>query len=125
MHFCEYILFKYCSSDFSVVFSLQLTDLVFFLLILFVFVVSFGTAYHANLYPNTELSWNILKNVIYIPYWQTYGIYNLDVIEGTYFLTYLTDFLHSISSFVWPTHRLNTVVRITGQFLDSRYLARS
>ncbi|XP_064608301.1 transient receptor potential cation channel subfamily M member 2-like [Liolophura sinensis] len=62
--------------------KLMLTDLVFFLLILFVFVVSFGTAYHANLYPNTELSWNILKNVIYIPYWQTYGIYNLDVIEG-------------------------------------------
>lgn len=55
----------------------------FFFFILIVFVVSFGVAYTANLYPNSELSWNVLKNVVYLPYWQMYGELFLEDVEGT------------------------------------------
>ncbi|XP_050394392.2 transient receptor potential cation channel subfamily M member 2 [Patella vulgata] len=60
----------------------MLTDLFFFFLILLVFIMSFGIAYSANLYPNSQPSWVILKNIMYMPYWQMYGELFLERIEG-------------------------------------------
>ncbi|GFO31361.1 transient receptor potential cation channel subfamily m member 3 [Plakobranchus ocellatus] len=51
----------------------MLTDLMFFFLILMVFLLSFGVAYHVNMFPNSPVSWTILKNVLYYPYFQIYG----------------------------------------------------
>ncbi|KAK3090744.1 hypothetical protein FSP39_014255 [Pinctada imbricata] len=55
-------------------------DLLYFLVILFIFIVGTGTYYHANLYPNhVNLvgtgpweTWHIWK-IFYYPYWQLYG----------------------------------------------------
>ncbi|ESO89164.1 hypothetical protein LOTGIDRAFT_229069 [Lottia gigantea] len=60
----------------------MLTDLFFFFLILLVFIMSFGIAYQANLYPNSPSSWVILKNILYLPYWQMYGELFLERVEG-------------------------------------------
>ena len=54
----------------------------FFFFILLVFVVSFGVAYHVNMFPNAPLSWYILKNVLLMPYLQMYGELFLERIEG-------------------------------------------
>ncbi|CAL1535900.1 unnamed protein product [Lymnaea stagnalis] len=51
----------------------MLTDLMFFFLILVVFVLSFGVAYHINMFPNSPANWDILFNVLYYPYFQIYG----------------------------------------------------
>ncbi|KAK3766250.1 hypothetical protein RRG08_036888 [Elysia crispata] len=59
----------------------MLTDLMFFFLILVVFVLSFGVAYHINLFPNSPVSWSILKNVLYYPYFQIYGELFLEDLE--------------------------------------------
>jgi transient receptor potential cation channel subfamily M protein 2 len=56
----------------------------FFFLILSVFVLSFGVAYHANLFPESPPSWSILVNVLYFTYFQMYGELFLENLEGTF-----------------------------------------
>ncbi|KAK7112164.1 hypothetical protein V1264_011657 [Littorina saxatilis] len=60
----------------------MLTDLMFFFFILLVFVVSFGVAYHANMFPQAPPSWSILVNVLYFPYFQMYGELFLENLKG-------------------------------------------
>nr|XP_022319514.1 transient receptor potential cation channel subfamily M member 5-like [Crassostrea virginica] len=60
----------------------MLADLMFFLLILLVFIMSFGVAYQANLYPNAPANWLVLQDVFYHPYWQIYGELFLENKEG-------------------------------------------
>ena len=52
---------------------MQLKDLFQFMLILAVFIISFGVAFQALLDPNKPPSWNLLVNIIWRPYWQMYG----------------------------------------------------
>jgi hypothetical protein len=54
----------------------------FFFLILLVFVLSFGVAYHANMFPRSPASWSILVNVLYFPYFQMYGELFLEDLKG-------------------------------------------
>ena len=61
---------------------LQLTDLMFFVAILVVFVLAYGVASQALRYPNSPLSFTLLKDVVYKPYWQMYGELFLDELEG-------------------------------------------
>ncbi|XP_052778337.1 transient receptor potential cation channel subfamily M member 2-like isoform X2 [Mya arenaria] len=60
----------------------MLIDLMFFLGIFLVFLLSFGIMYQANLFPNSPANWRLLKNVLYIPYWQMYGELFLEDMEG-------------------------------------------
>ncbi|KAL3875814.1 hypothetical protein ACJMK2_033729, partial [Sinanodonta woodiana] len=60
----------------------QIVDLMFFMMIFAIFLLSFGVAYQANLFPNSEPNWNLLKNVVYMPYWQMYGQLFLENMEG-------------------------------------------
>jgi len=53
-----------------------------FVLIMMVFIVSYGVASHALRYPHEEASWATLKDIIYLPYWSLYGELNLDLVEG-------------------------------------------
>lgn len=69
-------------------FFFQLKDLLYFLVIAVFVILGVGIYYHANLWPDhqTMLSgkfqnWSIWK-IIYYPYWQLYGEFNLDVIDG-------------------------------------------
>ena len=57
---------------------LQLTELVKFLLVLAVFIVSFGVAFQAILHPNQSPSWTTLIDILWRPYWQMFGELFLD-----------------------------------------------
>ena len=62
---------------------MQLTELVKFLLVLAVFIVSFGVAFQAILHPNQAPSWTTLGDVLWRPYWQMFGeLFLDDVSEG-------------------------------------------
>lgn len=45
--------------------------------------LGFGTAYHANRFPNAVPEWRLLRDILYIPYFQIYGELFLDHMEGT------------------------------------------
>ncbi|XP_059161260.1 transient receptor potential cation channel subfamily M member-like 2 isoform X2 [Physella acuta] len=57
-------------------------DLLLFIAILAVFVVSYAIASEAILYPNTELTWRLLFQLPRRAYWNIYGELFLDDIEG-------------------------------------------
>ena len=57
---------------------LQITELVKFLLVLGVFIVSFGVAFQAILHPNQPPSWRALGHILWRPYWQMFGELFLD-----------------------------------------------
>ncbi|XP_052077425.1 transient receptor potential cation channel subfamily M member 1-like isoform X4 [Mytilus californianus] len=58
-------------------------DLGFFIALYALFVFSFGIMYQAVLFPNSVSSpWELLKDLVYLPYWQLYGELNIDRIEG-------------------------------------------
>ncbi|XP_061196286.1 transient receptor potential cation channel subfamily M member-like 2 [Saccostrea echinata] len=85
MYFIRFMHYFYAEKNIGpkvIMISRMLTDLMFFLLILLVFILSFGVAYHANLYPNSPKEWVLLKDVVYHPYWQMYGELFLENKEG-------------------------------------------
>eukprot|EP00057_Strongylocentrotus_purpuratus_P015113 XP_011669587.1 PREDICTED: LOW QUALITY PROTEIN: transient receptor potential cation channel subfamily M member 6 [Strongylocentrotus purpuratus] len=51
----------------------MMNDTAKFIVILFVFLVSYGVASNALMRPMKEWDWNVLRDIIYIPYWQIYG----------------------------------------------------
>ncbi|XP_077980495.1 transient receptor potential cation channel subfamily M member-like 2 [Glandiceps talaboti] len=60
----------------------MLKDLMYFLVILVIFILSFGIANEAILYPNMEPNLLVIFKSIYKPYWQLYGELFLEEIEG-------------------------------------------
>ncbi|XP_077862252.1 transient receptor potential cation channel subfamily M member 5-like [Saccoglossus kowalevskii] len=60
----------------------QVEDLFYFVLILAVFVVSFGVVIEAILYPNMDPDIRIIFKSLYKPYWQLYGELFLEEVEG-------------------------------------------
>ena len=60
----------------------QLTDLMFFIAILLVVILAYGVASQALRYPNSEKEWVLMKNIVYLPYWQMYGELFLEEVEG-------------------------------------------
>ncbi|XP_063414557.1 transient receptor potential cation channel subfamily M member-like 2 isoform X1 [Mytilus trossulus] len=61
----------------------MLGDLGFFIALYALFLISFGIMYQAILFPNSTSSpWQLIKDVVYLPYWQLYGELNLEQIEG-------------------------------------------
>ena len=63
-------------------FLIQVTDLLFFLMILAVFLIGYGVAQQALLYPNSVPSWDILYSIVYEPYFSIYAQMNLDELQG-------------------------------------------
>ena len=60
-------------------FLLQMKDLVYFLVILGVFILSFGIAFQALIdNGNVQPTWDLLADIVYRPYWQMYGELFLD-----------------------------------------------
>ena len=62
--------------------GLQVTDVMFFVCILLVFMVSYGTVSQALRYPNSPLSWSLLRDVISYPFWFVLGQFNQEEMEG-------------------------------------------
>ena len=60
----------------------QMLDLSYFVIILFVFIVGYGVASQAILYPNNPLDWVLIKDVLHMAYFQIYGELFLEDIEG-------------------------------------------
>lgn len=58
--------------------NLQLTELLKFLVVLAVFVISFGVAFQAILNPNQKPSWSTFADILYRPYWEMFGELFLD-----------------------------------------------
>ncbi|KAF7257106.1 hypothetical protein EG68_05898 [Paragonimus skrjabini miyazakii] len=57
----------------------MLTELLIFIFIMVVILVSYGVAVQALLYPNqTEFDWNTVRDALYYPYWNLYGELNLE-----------------------------------------------
>ena len=55
----------------------------FFLVILLVFIVSFGIAFQAMVEPNADQSFDLIWKILYRPYWQTFGdLFLDDITEG-------------------------------------------
>ncbi|RDD42200.1 Transient receptor potential cation channel subfamily M member 3 [Trichoplax sp. H2] len=59
-----------------------LGDLISFLVILFVFLVAFGIASHAILYPNRISGKSAVVSILLIPYWRIFGDLNIDSTEN-------------------------------------------
>ncbi len=55
----------------------------FFLVILIVIIFAYGVASQALRFPNDTAEWALLKDVVYLPYWQMYGELMLEEVEGT------------------------------------------
>nr|XP_006818627.1 PREDICTED: uncharacterized protein LOC102809947 [Saccoglossus kowalevskii] len=75
-------LWEYLGPKVSMIRLMMTRDLPPFLIVFFVFFLSFGVAYHALLYPNDILSWTMVAEVLAMPYWQLYGELQLEQIEG-------------------------------------------
>lgn len=63
----------------------QAKDLLYFVVILMLFVVSYAVAAYAIMYPQSELSVDLFFNVLRLGYWNLYGELLLDDIEGMTF----------------------------------------
>eukprot|EP00105_Crassostrea_gigas_P037702 XP_019921850.1 PREDICTED: transient receptor potential cation channel subfamily M member 3-like [Crassostrea gigas] len=70
----------------------MLKDLIVFLILAFFVILGVGIYYHANLWPDHQAMWNGkfsnwgIWNILYYPYWQLYGEFNLDVLYGVHLI---------------------------------------
>ena len=71
-----------CLNETFAAFALQLMDVVFFLCLSSLFMLAYGISVHAIRFPNTGLTWELMGDVVYMPYWQMYGELSLDEISG-------------------------------------------
>ncbi|XP_070549238.1 transient receptor potential cation channel subfamily M member-like 2 isoform X2 [Ptychodera flava] len=60
----------------------MMKDLAYFLFILILFLVGFGVAVEAILYPNMDPHFNLIARALYKPFWYLYGELFLEEIEG-------------------------------------------
>jgi transient receptor potential cation channel subfamily M protein 1 len=54
-------------------FLFKMKDLTFFMVVITIFICSFGIAIQATLHPNNEFSLSLIKNIIEKSYWPIYG----------------------------------------------------
>ncbi|CAG5125692.1 unnamed protein product [Candidula unifasciata] len=59
----------------------MLVELGNFCMVLVVFLLAYGVASQALLYKHRDTSWQILKDILYFPYWQLYGELFLEELE--------------------------------------------
>ena len=69
--------------------SQQMEDLKQFIIILMVFIISFGIAQQAVLFPGPQFArgknfWTVIRGIVDWPYWQMYGELFLDEIQGNF-----------------------------------------
>ncbi len=51
----------------------QTVDMLYFLLIMVIFLLAYGVAQQAILYPNEAASWSMVSRIFFRPYFQVYG----------------------------------------------------
>lgn len=60
---------------------LQMIDMLYFVVIMLVVLMSFGVARQAILHPDEEPTWRLARNIFYMPYWMIYGEVFADSID--------------------------------------------
>lgn len=60
---------------------LQMIDMMYFVVIMLVVLMSFGVARQAILHPDEEPTWRLARNIFYMPYWMIYGEVFADSID--------------------------------------------
>lgn len=58
---------------YSSLFDVQTIDMTYFLLIMVVFLMAYGVAQQAILFPHEHGSWSLIPKVFFRPYFQVYG----------------------------------------------------
>lgn len=76
---------KVCLYDTRYLF--QAKDLMYFVIILMVFVVSYAIAAYAVIYPDSKLDLDLVFSVLRLGYWNLYGELLLEDLEGILFLS--------------------------------------
>ena len=56
-------------------------DMMYFVIIMLVVLMSFGVARQAILHPNEDPSWMLARNIFFMPYWMIYGEVFADQID--------------------------------------------
>uniref|UniRef100_A0A8C5WV12 Transient receptor potential cation channel subfamily M member 1 n=1 Tax=Laticauda laticaudata TaxID=8630 RepID=A0A8C5WV12_LATLA len=59
----------------------MMIDMLYFVVIMLVVLMSFGVARQAILHPNEEPTWRLARNIFYMPYWMIYGEVFADQID--------------------------------------------
>ena len=59
----------------------QMIDMMYFVIIMLVVLMSFGVARQAILNPNEDPSWMLARNIFFMPYWMIYGEVFADQID--------------------------------------------
>ena len=57
-------------------------QLVLYIMIILVFLLAYGIAIHAVMFPSRDFYPNIFRDIFYYPYWQISGELFLEEIEG-------------------------------------------
>lgn len=70
----------YCQTNVISCFS-QMIDMMYFVVIMLVVLMSFGVARQAILHPDEEPTWRLARNIFYMPYWMIYGEVFADSID--------------------------------------------
>ncbi|XP_078740906.1 transient receptor potential cation channel subfamily M member 3-like, partial [Lampetra fluviatilis] len=59
----------------------MMIDMLYFVIIMLVVLMSFGVARQAILHPDEEPTWRLARNIFYMPYWMIYGEVFADQID--------------------------------------------
>uniref|UniRef100_A0A668UYG1 Uncharacterized protein n=1 Tax=Oreochromis aureus TaxID=47969 RepID=A0A668UYG1_OREAU len=59
----------------------MMIDMMYFVVIMLVVLMSFGVARQAILHPDEEPTWRLARNIFYMPYWMIYGEVFADSID--------------------------------------------
>jgi hypothetical protein len=62
----------------------QMTDLLLFVSLWAIFLLSYGVMLEALRLPGYDNSWDRLKRIVYYPYWQMYNVIDSDIQSGTH-----------------------------------------
>lgn len=69
-------------------------DMMYFVIIMLVVLMSFGVARQAILNPNEDPSWMLARNIFFMPYWMIYGEVFADQIDRKFTAT-VSSFLNN------------------------------
>lgn len=68
-------------SLFNLLIPPKMIDMMYFVIIMLVVLMSFGVARQAILNPNEDPSWMLARNIFFMPYWMIYGEVFADQID--------------------------------------------
>jgi len=62
--------------------QLQMGNLLFFMLILLIFVISYGITSQVILYPNSDLNSLLIVDILKYAWWSIFGEFNIEEVSG-------------------------------------------